>query len=133
MGRRSRDDPMSQPTLRIGTSRRALTRRPLGVLLIIGFVFAIGLILFGLVGDFIVDWLWFSELGYFGVFWTSFLAQTQVFGVVFAVSAIILWLNGAIALRLASKPAGAPPQHFNFATAAELAEYLAHWRFLPRA
>jgi uncharacterized membrane protein (UPF0182 family) len=124
---------MSQPTLRIGTSRRAFARRPLGVLLIVGFVLAIALIVFGLVGDFIVDWLWFSELGYFGVFWTSFLAQTQVFGVVFAVSAAILWLNGAIALRRATKPAGAPPQQFNFATAADLAEFLSHWRLLPRA
>src|SRR5215468_2077947 len=107
MRRRCRENPgkisMSQPTLRIGTSRRAFSRRPVGVLLIVGFVIAIAPILFGLVGDFIVDWLWFSELGYFGVFWVTFLAQTQVFGAAFAASALILWLNGSIALRLASK------------------------------
>ena len=124
---------MSQPTLRIGTSKSAFWRRPLGALIILGFVLAVALILLGLIGDFIVDWLWFSELGYFAVFWTTFLAETQVFAVVFVVSAAILCLNGSIALSLASKPAGAPPQQLNFATAAELAEFLSHWRFLPRA
>jgi hypothetical protein len=30
---------------------------------------AIALILLGLTGSFIVDWVWFGEVGYLGVFW----------------------------------------------------------------
>ena len=57
---------MSDLNLRSGMLRRASLR---GVI-IAGIVLAIALILLGLTGSFIVDWLWFGEVGYFGVFWT---------------------------------------------------------------
>ncbi len=51
--------------------------------------------------DFVVDWAWFSTIGYAGVFWTTFATKAALFAAVFALSALLLWLNGTIALRLA--------------------------------
>ena len=59
------------------------------------------LILLGRVSSIVVDWAWFSSVGYAGVFWTAFAAKAALFAVVFTVSALLLWLNGSIALRLA--------------------------------
>lgn len=64
-------------------------------------VLAICLILLGLTGDFLVDWLWFSAAGYLQVFWITVVAESEVFLAVFAATAIILWINGSIAARLA--------------------------------
>jgi uncharacterized membrane protein (UPF0182 family) len=36
-------------------------------------------------GDFLVDWLWFSAIGYLGVFWTTIFAEAAVFFAVFLV------------------------------------------------
>ena len=33
----------------------------------------------GIAADFLVDWLWFSALGYFDVFWTILEAKVAVF------------------------------------------------------
>jgi uncharacterized membrane protein (UPF0182 family) len=49
-------------------------------------VLVVGLILLGRMGNTLVDWLWFSSIGYEGVFWTIFTARTVLFLVVFAVS-----------------------------------------------
>ena len=38
------------------------------------------LIALGLVSDFLVDWLWFSAIGYVGVFWTIFRAGELLSG-----------------------------------------------------
>ncbi len=35
-------------------------------------IVVLGLIVLGRVGDALVDWLWFSSIGYVGVFWTIF-------------------------------------------------------------
>ncbi|HMK80413.1 MAG TPA: UPF0182 family protein, partial [Xanthobacteraceae bacterium] len=123
---------MSDQPLRIGTRRGGFSRRSIGALIVLGFIVAIGLILLGLIGDFLVDWLWFRETGYFSVFWTVILAKGAVFSVVLVASAIILLLNGLIALRLASVPTGPPPPSFGNATVPEVAEFLAHWRHFPR-
>jgi uncharacterized membrane protein (UPF0182 family) len=69
-------------------------------LIIAGIVGAIGLILLGLTDDFLVDWLWFSAVGYLPVFWTTIGAKAEVFSVVFVATAIILWVNGSLAPRL---------------------------------
>ncbi|MEW6643986.1 MAG: UPF0182 family protein [Pseudomonadota bacterium] len=59
------------------------------------------LLLIRLGGDVLVDWLWFSSIGYLQVFLTTLTAQGVVFAVVFAATAVILWFNGWLALRLA--------------------------------
>ena len=72
----------------------------------IGFAIAIGLaclITLGFAADFLVDWLWFSAIGYRHVFWTIFGAKAALFLAVFAASALFLWLNGNLAYRLAER------------------------------
>jgi uncharacterized membrane protein (UPF0182 family) len=59
------------------------------------------LIALGRASSLVVDWAWFSSIGYASVFWTAFATKAALFAIVFAVSALLLWLNGSIALRLA--------------------------------
>ena len=59
------------------------------------------LIVLGRASSIVVDWAWFSSVGYAGVFSTTLATKAAVFVIVFAVSALVLWLNGSIALRLA--------------------------------
>jgi uncharacterized membrane protein (UPF0182 family) len=67
-------------------------------------------ILLALTGDLLVDFAWFSELGYPGIFITVLAAKSLIFAVAFALSAALLSLNVAIALRLAAKrPMARPP------------------------
>jgi uncharacterized protein len=70
------------------------------LLIIAATVLSICLILLGLTGDFLVDWLWFSTIGYLGVFWTTIAAEGEVFFAVFVATAIILWVNGSTSTRL---------------------------------
>ncbi len=58
--------------------------------------------------DLLVDWLWFSSVGYLQVFWTSLTAETAVATAVFTATAIILCLNGWLALRFARSPSTPP-------------------------
>ncbi|MGA7324913.1 MAG: UPF0182 family protein [Rhodomicrobium sp.] len=53
--------------------------------------------------DFLVDWLWFSAVGFLNVFLTIFATKAALFLAVFAASAILLWLNGFLAYRLAGR------------------------------
>ena len=71
-------------------------------------IVVLGLILLGRAGNTLVDWLWFSSVGYEGVFWTIFTARTALFLAVFAVSTGAFWLSGALALRFARQPAAWP-------------------------
>ncbi|MFY9958389.1 UPF0182 family protein [Bradyrhizobium sp.] len=76
---------------------------------VVGFIAAaifavICLIVLGFASDFLVDWLWFSSIGYLQVFLTSIGAKAAVFFAVFAATAVILWLNGVLAARFASRP-----------------------------
>src|SRR6201995_1859947 len=64
-------------------------------------VVGIFLILLGLASDFLVDWLWFSSIGYLPVFLTSIGAKALVFFTVWTATAVILWLNGLLAVRFA--------------------------------
>jgi hypothetical protein len=59
-------------------------------------------------GEVLVDWLWFSSVGYLQVFWTSLAAEAAVFGGVFTATAVVLWLNGWLARRLARRPSTPP-------------------------
>jgi len=61
------------------------------------------LIALGFASDVLVDWLWFSAVGYPDVFWTILGAKVALFLAVFAASAILLWLNGSLAYRLAER------------------------------
>jgi len=87
-----------------GPRRRQRWRGAVVGLAIAAVVFAVCLILLGVTGNFLVDWLWFSAIGYLGVFWTTIVAEAEVFFAVFLVTAIILWVNGWLASRLARSP-----------------------------
>ena len=52
----------------------------------------------------VVDWAWFSSIGYVGVFWTAFATKAALFVVVFAVSTLLLWANATLAYRFALRP-----------------------------
>jgi uncharacterized membrane protein (UPF0182 family) len=84
-----------------GPRRRAPWRSAVVGLIIAAAVVAICLILLGLTGNFVVDWLWFSAIGYLDVFWTMIVAEAVVFFAVFVATAAILWVNGLLATRFA--------------------------------
>jgi uncharacterized protein len=71
------------------------------------------LIALGRTSGLVVDWAWFSSVGYAEIFWTAFVARVAVFGVIFFVSALSLWVNGALALRFASPRRSRLPAVFN--------------------
>jgi hypothetical protein len=62
-----------------GPRRRVPWRGAVWALIIAAIFVAIGLILLGLTGDFLVDWLWFSSIGYVQVFWTTIVTKAKVF------------------------------------------------------
>ena len=53
--------------------------------------------------DFMVDWIWFSALGYWDVFWTVFRTRTSMFLVILVTTAALLSLNGWLASGLPLK------------------------------
>ncbi|MDA9402258.1 membrane protein [Bradyrhizobium sp. CCBAU 45389] len=73
-------------------------------LIVAAAVIGICLIPLWLASDFLVDWLWFSSIGYLQVFWTTIGAKAVVFLAVWTGTAVILWLNGWLALRFARRP-----------------------------
>ncbi|SFQ21629.1 hypothetical protein SAMN05216330_11959 [Bradyrhizobium sp. Ghvi] len=91
-------------TIRIaGPQRKA--PRPSGVvtLTVAAVVVTICLILLALGSDFLVDWLWFSSVGYLQVFWMTIGAKAAVFVAIWTATALVLWVNGWLALRVAGK------------------------------
>ena len=96
-----------------GPRRRALRRGAVAAL-VLAMVVAIALIVLGLTGDFLVDWLWFSAIGYLHVFWTTIVAEAEVFSAVFLATAIILWVNGSFASRFARSPWTQHPADFEW-------------------
>ena len=97
-----------------GPDRKPPGRSAVAGLIIVAIVAGIGLMLLALVGDILVDWMWFSAVGYAQVFWTTIGAKAGVFAVVFTVTAVVLWANARIALALALRrsqvPAGFNPK-----------------------
>ena len=57
----------------------------------------------GRITSVVVDWAWFSSIGYVGVFWTVFATKAALFVVVFGVSTLLLWANATLALRFTSR------------------------------
>src|SRR3984957_6534067 len=84
-----------------GPAQNAPRRSALLGLIVVAIVAGIGLIVLGLASDFLVDWLWFSTIGYLPVFLTSIGAKASVFFTVLTATAVILWLNGLLAVRFA--------------------------------
>jgi len=91
-------------------------------------------------GNFLVDLLWFSAVGYFDTFWTIFVTKALLFLVVFASSTALLWVNGALALRFARQRGSRLPVPLNGrsastqtsrATLPDLVASLLLWRQSP--
>ncbi|MGT0193898.1 UPF0182 family membrane protein [Burkholderia pyrrocinia] len=59
------------------------------------------LIVIGRITGILVDWLWFSSIGYAGVFWTILSARVLLFVAVLAVSAAAIGASGLLAHRFA--------------------------------
>src|SRR6516162_3282191 len=111
-GRRAQTETKTISTA--GQRLPARWRGVIGGLLVTAMVFAICLILLGITSDFLVDWLWFSAIGYLGVFWTTIIAEAEVFLAVFLVTTTILWVNGSLASRLARSPWTQHPAEFEW-------------------
>src|SRR6516164_5713382 len=97
-----------------GPRPRARWRGAVVALIIAAIVVTICLILLGLMSDLLVDWLWFSAIGYLYVF---------------VATAIILWLNGSLASRFALPPWTQRPADFEWiptgvATPPDLREFM---------
>ena len=91
-----------------------MSLRRIGVAIaVIVFLFALARIM-----SVVVDWAWFSSIGYVSVFWTALATKAALFVVVFAVSTLLLWSNATLALRFASRPRLRLPAAFSpgFAT-----------------
>src|ERR1700692_4217998 len=86
-----------------GPGRKAPGQNAVVRLIIAAFVGGICLITVGLASDFLVDWLWFSSIGYLPVFLTSLGAKALVFFAALTATAVILWLNGLLAVRFARR------------------------------
>ena len=84
-----------------GPERQAPRRNVVVALLTAAIAAAISLILLGLTGAILVNWMWFSAIGYLNVFWITIGAKAGVFFTVFAATALIIWANAWLALNLA--------------------------------
>ena len=82
--------------------------------IIAAIVLVVGLILLGLAGDFLVDWTWFSAVGYPGVFWTVVATKSIVFAAAFVGSAAFLAVNGSLASKLSGRARHAQPATFDW-------------------
>ena len=89
-------------------------------------ILAACLIALGPAANFLVDWLWFSAVGYVDVFWTILGAKVALFLVVFAASAVLLWLNGSLACRFAERQGHLPLVVWGSTSAQRLAALSAH-------
>jgi uncharacterized protein len=95
-------------------------------------VFVVSLIALGRASSVVVDWAWFSSVGYVGVFWTAFATKAALFTAIFTASALLLWMNGRLALRLAQPLQLRLTAAFGqgFATSRGSASLLLPWRLL---
>src|SRR5467141_4871456 len=83
--------------------RRTPGRNAVVRFIIAATVVGVCLILLGLASDFLVDWLWFSSIGYLQVFWTTIGAKAVVLFAVWTGTAVVLWLSGWLAVRFARR------------------------------
>jgi uncharacterized membrane protein (UPF0182 family) len=49
------------------------------------------LMMLGRASSVVIDWAWFSSIGYDGVFWMVFATKAILFTAVFSVSTLLLW------------------------------------------
>ena len=100
-----------------------------------------GLIVLGIISSFLVDWLWFSSLGFAAIFWTTIVAKAALFAVAFVATAAALWLNVGLAVRFAAPRAYLhpvpmpwdPPDNNQLAAALDHLLRLLPWRILVAA
>jgi len=95
-----------------GPTRKVPGRSVLARWIIATIVLIILLWLVTVTAEVLVDWLWFSSVGYLQVFWITLAAEAAVFVGVFAATAIVVWLNGWLAWRLARRPSTPPATAF---------------------
>lgn len=62
------------------------------------------LIILGFLSGLLVDWAWFSSIGFAAIFWTILGAKLALFAAAFVATGIVVWVNGSIASRAASSP-----------------------------
>ena len=86
-----------------GPGRKAPRQSGVVRLIVAAVVITSCLILLSLASDFLVDWLWFSSIGYLQVFLTAIGAKATVFFAVLAATTIVLLLNGVLAARFATQ------------------------------
>ena len=86
-----------------GPGRKAPRQNAVVRLIIAAVAVGVCLILLGLATDLLVDWLWFSSIGYLQVFWTTTGAEVVVLFTVWTATAVVLWLNGWLAVRFARR------------------------------
>src|SRR5258705_3767012 len=86
-----------------GPERKAPRQSAVVGLIIAAVVAGICLFLLWLASDFLVDWLWFSSIGYPQVFWTTIGAKAVVLFAVWTGTAVIVGLNGWLAVHLARR------------------------------
>ena len=86
-----------------GPKRRSPGRNALGSLIVAAIALGIALILLNVASDLLVDWLWFSSIGYLPVFLTTIGAKAAVFSVVLIATASVLLLNSLLAARFARR------------------------------
>jgi hypothetical protein len=99
-----RDQTHPSATLAIsGPARRDPWRDIVATLFRGAIVLVVCLVLLGLASGFLVDWLWFTKLGYVTVFWTTIATEILVFLTVFAATATSLGINSWLALRVAQR------------------------------
>jgi uncharacterized membrane protein (UPF0182 family) len=91
-------------------------------------VMTAGLILLGLCGDLLVDWAWFSSLGYLAVFRTVLATKAALFATAFLASIAVLWLNGWLAVRLADAQAHRPGFDWRSVNVGSVPELIEHLR-----
>ncbi|MFL9911853.1 UPF0182 family membrane protein [Paraburkholderia sp. RL17-337-BIB-A] len=90
----------------------------------------IGLIVVGRITGIVVDWLWFSSIGYATVFWTVISAQTLLFAAVFTASAGAISASGFLAHHYARRPGSWQVEPAHPSATPEIINGLAH-QFAP--
>ena len=104
---------------RLVAPRRNPFAWPRALWLVLGLVIVLAIVL-GTISNIIVDWLWFSSLGYRSVFLTVLGAKLGLFATIFAATTVLLWINGAVAARAARPPIYLMPANSPWAPAAVL-------------
>src|SRR5271166_5926144 len=91
-------------------------------------IMAAGLILLGLCGDLLVDWAWFSSVGYLAVFRTVLATKAALFAAAFLASTAVLWLNGSLAVRIGAPPAHRPAFDWRSVNVGSVPDFIEHLR-----